>query len=365
VEDLTLGVEEEYQIIDPETRQLTSYVQEFLEHGQIVFKDQVKPELMQSQIEVGSNICRNVREVRRELVRLRSMVAEVAHKHDRRIVAAGTHPFSRWLDQEVTGNPRYRKLLDDMKYLGQRLLIFGMHLHVGIENKDLRMDVMNQLRYFLPHILTLSTSSPFWHGRNTGLKSYRSVIFEDLPRTGIPGWFDSYADYEHHVNTLIRTNCIEEATKIWWDVRPHAKFPTLEIRICDCMTKVDDVVAIVALLQSLVATLIRFRRQNITWRNYRRDLIDENKWRAIRYGIDGELIDFGKGESVPLRLLMGELIDLVSEEAERLDCRHELEHIYTILNKGTSADRQLAVYHETNSLEAVVDHLAEETVLGC
>lgn len=365
MDTLTMGIEEEYQIIDPHTRELTSYVQEFLEKGQIFFKDQVKPELMQSQIEVGSQVCRNIKEVRSELVRLRSTVAEVADKGNRKIVAAGTHPFSHWLDQEVTVNPRYHKLLEDMRFVGQRLLIFGMHVHVGIENPDLRMDILNQVRYFLPHILAISTSSPFWFGRDTGLKSYRSIIFEDLPRTGIPDYFVSYDEYLRHVDTLIKTRCIEDATKIWWDVRPHPKFPTLEFRICDCITKIDEVVAIVALLQSLVSTLIALRRKNISWRIYRRDLIAENKWRALRYGIDGELIDFGMQQSVPLRFLMGELMDLVREEARRLGCEEELDYINTILKKGTSADRQLRVYNETQSLKAVVDHLAQETVEGC
>ena len=365
MDELTMGIEEEYQIIDPETGDLTSYVQEFLERGEIVFKDQVKPELMQSQVEVGSNVCRNIKEVRQEVIRLRSMVAEVADKHNRKIVAAGTHPFSHWLDQKITANPRYHKLVEDMQFIGRRLLIFGMHLHVGIADPDLRIDIMNQIRYFLPHILTLSTSSPFWQGADTGLKSYRSIIFEDLPRTGIPDYFASYDEYHRHVDMLVKANCIEDGTKIWWDVRPHPKFPTLEFRVCDCVTNIDDVVAIAALIQALVATLIKLRRNNISWRIYRRDLIDENKWRAVRAGIEGELIDFGKGESIPLRFLVGELLELVAEEAQRLGSTEALAHIHTILNKGTSADKQLAIYRETGNLKAVVDFLATETVRGC
>jgi len=365
MEDLTLGVEEEYQIIDPQTRELTSYIQKFLETGRVIFRDQVKPEFMQSQIEVGSHVCRNIRELRQEVVRLRSMVAEVAEKNGQKIIAAGTHPFSRWDHQAITEHPRYHGLLADMQFLARRLLIFGMHIHVGISDPELRIDIMNQIRYFLPHILTLSTSSPFWHGRNTGLKSYRSVIFEDLPRTGIPDHFDSYDEYKRYIDILVRTQCIEEPTKIWWDVRPHPKFPTLEIRICDCTTKIDEVVAITALVQAVVAKLIQLRKNNISWRIYRRDLIEENKWRAVKDGIEGELIDFGKIESAPTRFLLYELLELVSDVGEELGSTEELDYIKTILKKGTSADRQLAVYNETENLAAVVDHLALETVEGC
>jgi carboxylate-amine ligase len=365
MDEITLGVEEEYQIIDPETGELVSYVQQFLEKGRVIFKDQVKPEFLQSQVEVGSYVCRNVREIRQELVRLRSMVAEVAEKSGCKIIAAGTHPFSRWEKQTVTDNPRYHGLLNDMRFLARRMLIFGMHIHVGIRDPELRIDVMNQLRYFLPHILTLSTSSPFWHGRDTGLKSYRSVIFEDLPRTGIPDYFNSYDDYQNYINTLIKTKTIEEPTKIWWDVRPHPKFPTLEVRICDCVTEIDDVVAIVALVQAITAKLIQLRRNNISWRIYRRDLIAENKWRAVKDGIHGELIDFGKQEAVPLRLLIHEMLDLIEDVGSELGSSKELGHIQTILKKGTSADKQVAVYEETGSLKAVVDHLAAATVKGC
>lgn len=364
-EDLTIGVEEEYQIIDPATGELTSYIQEFLDKGQIILKDQVKPEFMQSQIEVGSHVCRNIKEARQEVIRLRSMVADVADKYDRKIVAAGSHPFSKWLDQEISEYPRYHGLLKDMKYLARRLLIFGMHIHIGIPDKNLRIDIMNQVRYFLPHLLTLSTSSPFWNGRDTGLKSYRSVVFEDLPRTGIPDYFSSYDAYNGYIETLIHTNCIQEATKIWWDVRPHPKFPTLEFRVFDCVTCIDDVIAIAALIQALVAKLIQLRKNNITWRNYRRDLITENKWRAVRDGINGELIDFGKKVEVPLRFLIGEMIEMVSDVADQLGSTEEINHLHTILKRGTSADKQLAMYQETGDLKAVVNMLAQDTIEGC
>lgn len=361
----TIGIEEEYQIIDPDSRELTSYIQEFLQHGEIVLRDQVKPEFMQSQVEVGSQVCRNIKEARQEVIRLRRMVNEIARSHGRKIVAAGTHPFSRWIQQEITARERYYGLAKDMGFVARRLLIFGMHVHVGIEDRELRIDIMNQVRYFLPHILTLSTSSPFWQGQDTQLKSYRSVVFEDLPRTGIPGYFSSYPDYERYLNTLIKTNCINDATKIWWDVRPHPRFPTLEFRICDCCTKIDETIAIAAVLQALVAKLVKLRRNNQTWRIYRPELIAENKWRAIRDGIDGKLIDFGIEQEVPLRFLMNELLELLDDVVDELGSRKEIEYIHTILNQGSSADRQLRVYRETGDLKAVVDLLAEETVEGC
>ncbi len=363
--DLTIGVEEEYQIVDPETRELTSFVSEILNQGAIVFRDQVKPEFLQSQVETGSHICRNIKEARREITRLRSLVSEIAYKNNRKIVAAGTHPFSRWEDQIITDKNRYKALLADMQMIAQRLLIFGMHVHIGIPNKELRIDVMNQATYFMPHILALSTSSPFFGGRFTGLKSYRSVIFEDLPRTGLPEYFESDEDYNRYVNTLIHTGCIEEPTKIWWDIRPHPKFPTLEFRMCDCSTKIDEAVAIAALIQALVAKLIQLREKNQTWRHYRRGLIAENKWRAIKDGLDGKLIDFGLQEEVPYRFLMEELLEFLDDVFDPLGLREDIEYIRTMLSEGSSADRQIRVYEETESLEAVVDSLAEETVVGC
>jgi len=364
-EDLTIGIEEEYQIIDPETRELTSYISEILDQGAVIFRDQVKPEFLQSQVETGSHVCRNIKEARQEVTRLRSIVCEIALKNGRKIVAAGTHPYSRWQDQIMTDRDRYKGLKNDMKILADRLLIFGMHVHIGIPDPDLRIDIMKQMTYFVPHILTLSTSSPFWLGRQTGLKSYRSVIFEDLPRTGLPEYFSSMQEYERYTGTLMRTGCIDEPTKIWWDIRPHPRFPTLEFRMCDCVTKVDEVIAIAALIQAVVAKLIRLRKSNQTWRIYRRGLIAENKWRAIKDGIDGELIDFGQEKPVPLRFLMDELLEIIDDVVDELGTRREVEYVRTMLKNGTSADRQLRKYHETKSLEAVVDMLAEETVIGC
>ena len=363
--ELTLGVEEEYQIIDGDTRQLTSYVGDVLEQGAVIFRDQVKPELLQSQVETGSHVCRNIGEARQEVTRLRAMVSEIAERNGCRIVAAATHPFSRWQDQIITEKDRYKALLSTMKVIARRLLIFGMHVHVGIPDRELRIDVMNQLTYFIPHFLSLSTSSPFWLGQNTGLKSYRSVIFEDLPRTGIPENFNTAAEYDQFLEILIKTECIDEPTKIWWDIRPHPKFPTLEIRVCDALTRVDDVIAVVARLQAMVAKLIQLRLNHQTWRPYRRALVEENKWRAIKDGLDGQLIDLGKTEQVPTRFLVEEMLDFVDDVVDPLESRREIERVREILKEGTSSDRQIQTFEQTGSLKAVVDMLADETMLEC
>ena len=364
LKDLTIGIEEEYQIVDKESRELTSFVSDFLEQGAVLFRDQVKPEFLQSQIEVGSKVCKNVQEGREEICRLRNIVAEIAEKNNRMIVAAGTHPFSSWQDQLVTDRKRYHGLLDSMQLVAKRLLIFGMHIHVGIEDRDLQIDIMNQMSYFMPHILTLSTSSPFWRGQNTGFKSYRSIVFEDLPRTGIPERFDSSLEYDKYVNTLIDCGSIDEPSKIWWDIRPHSKFPTLEFRICDCTTKVDEVIAIAALIQALVAKLIQYRRNNQTWRTYRPSMIAENKWRAMKDGINGSLIDFGKKTEGLVPSLIEEIIDLVDDVLDPLGIREEVEYVRTILKNGASADRQLTCFEKTGSMKSVVDQLVAETLEG-
>lgn len=365
IKDLTLGVEEEYQIIDPASRELTSYVGKFLEQGAFLFRDQLQPELLQSQIEIGTNVCQNVQQVTEEIRRLRGMVCELARKNNKVILAAGTHPFSQWRDQIVTDKERYHGFFDSMQIVAKRMLIFGMHVHVGIQDKDLRIDVMNQMRYFMPHILSLSTSSPFWHGDDTGFKSYRSIIFEDLPRTGNPEYFDSAAEYDKYVDTLIKCGSIDEPTKIWWDIRPHPKFPTLEFRICDCTTKVKEVTAITALIQALVAKLIQLRTANLTWRDYRTGFISENKWRAMKNGIQGKLIDLGKNVETPIPQLMEEMLKFVDDVVDPLGSRKEIEYIRTIMKEGTSADRQLMCFKETGKMENVVDQLVAETVDGC
>jgi carboxylate-amine ligase len=361
---LTIGIEEEYQIIDPKTRELTSYIQEFIEQGHVVLQDQIRPELMQSQVEVGSHICHSIKDVRQEILRLRCTVCELAEANGLRMAAASTHPFSAWNSQIITAGERYTKLATDLGEVARRLLIFGMHVHIGIDDKELMIDVMNQARYFMPHILALTTSSPFWQGRETGLKSYRSIIFEDLPRTGLPPSLASWADYQGTVDILLKTNCIDDPTKIWWDIRPHARFPTLEFRISDMCTKVDEAVCIAALYLAITAKLIKLRQTNQSWRSYRHHLITENKWRAVRYGIDGNLIDFGKAEEVPMRSLAVELLELVDDVVDELNIREEIEYVHTILENGTSADRQLRAYHRTGDLKVVVDQLIKETKEG-
>ena len=364
-DELTIGIEEEYQIIDTESRELTSFISEFMEQGAILLQENVKPEFLQSQIEVGSSVCKNIKEARSEISRLRNLVSNIAAKNKCKIIAAGTHPFSKWEEQLVTNNERYMGLLDSMQIVAKRLLIFGMHVHIGIKDRDLRIDIMNQMRYFMPHILTLSTSSPFWWGQKTGFKSYRSIVFEDLPRTGIPEMFNSYVEYDEYINTLIKCGYIDEATKIWWDIRPHPKFPTLEFRICDCTTRVNEVIAIAALIQSLVAKLIKLRRLNQSWRTYRSSMIAENKWRAIKDCVKGNLIDFGKQTEVSVNELVGELIEMVDDVLDPLGTRKDVEYIFTLLKEGSSADRQLSCYDRTDSLEAVVDQLSEETMVDC
>jgi carboxylate-amine ligase len=363
--DFTVGIEEEYQIIDPESRELTSYVQELLEEGRLVLHEQIKPEFLQSQVEVGSHICRSMREARAELVRLRQQVSRLAKSRGLEMAAASTHPFSSWLTQRITPAERYAKHEAAMADVARRMLIFGMHVHVGIEDRELLIDVMDQARYFLPHLLALSTSSPLWLGRVTGLKSYRSVVFETLPRTGTPPAFRSWGEYQHFLETLVKTRSIEDPSHIWWDMRPHHKFPTLEFRVCDICTRIDDAICLASLMVAIVHKLIRLRRANQSWRRYRTHLIAENKWRAVRFGIDGKLIDFGRQEEVPLRHLAGELLELVDDVVDDLGIRQEVEHIHTILREGTSADRQLEVYRRNEDFKAVVDHLVAETLEGC
>ncbi len=381
---LTLGIEEEYQIIDPQTRRLTSFVQQLVNHGQVILGDQLKPEFMKSQIEVGSHICSNVQEVRREIIRLRRTVSEVARQCDLTIAAASTHPFARWSEQEISEGQRYRELETDLQQVGRRLLIFGMHVHLGFgktpEALELLIDIQNQLRYFLPHLLALSTSSPFWQGRDTGLKSYRSIVFQNLPRTGLPPTFASYSEYENFVRVLGKVGSLGQGdangqadpTKIWWDARPQPRLGTLEIRVTDICTAIDDAVCLAALIQSLAAKLIRLRNQNQHWRIYRSKLLEENKWRAVRYGVAGRLIDFGLVQETPMRALAQEILELVDDVVDELGTRQEVQHMTTILDGGTSADRQLAVYRraldqgatQQEALIAVVDHLVAETTAG-
>jgi carboxylate-amine ligase len=361
---LTLGIEEEYQIIDPETRGLRSYITEILNGDQMLLGE-IKPELHQSMVEIGTRVCRTPAEARAELVRLRGHVMRLAGRNGLVIAAAGTHPFSSWLTQEITPLERYMGVRQDLADLAQQLLIFGTHVHIGIEDRDFLIDAMNVARYFVPHVLTLSTSSPFWMGRETGLKSYRSIIFRNFPRTGIPPVLESGGAYAQLVETLVRTGCIPNASKIWWDVRPNHSYPTLEFRVCDVCTRVDEAVCVAAILQAIVAKLWKLRRDNMTFRVYPTALIEENKWRAVRYGLDGQLVDLGKDQELPARALVRELLEwFVDDVLDELGSRKEVEYAFRILEEGTSADRQLARYRETGDLNAVVDALISETAEG-
>jgi glutamate---cysteine ligase / carboxylate-amine ligase len=357
----TLGIEEEFQIVDPVTRELRSHVSEILDEGRMLLGEQIKPEMIQSQIEVGTGVCKNIQEARADITNLRSIISSLAEKNNLKIVAASTHPISRWQDQKIFDDDRYELLVQELQTVARSLLIFGVHVHVGIADRERQIHILNASRYFLPHVLALSTSSPFWMGHNTGLKSYRSEIFKQFPRTDIPDHFDSYQGFQRYVDLLIKTGCINDGKKIWWDCRPHPFFPTLEFRICDIPTRVDDTIAIAALFQAIVAKLDRLIEKNLGFRLYRRMLIQENKWRAVRYGLDGKMIDFGKQKEVPVKDLIMELLDFVDDVLDPLGSRKEVEHIHTILQRGTSADEQLRVYKETNDLKAVCDRLIELT----
>jgi carboxylate-amine ligase len=362
-EQFTLGIEEEFQIVDPQTRELKSHVSEFLEEGKLLLGEKIKPEMIQSMIEVGTGVCANIQEAREDITKLRCIISWLARKKGMEIVAASTHPFSHWGDQKIFDDVRYDYIVEELQMVARSLLIFGLHVHVGIEEPEKRIQIMNAAKYFLPHVLALTTSSPFWLGHNTGLKSYRSEVFKKFPRTDIPDHFDSYSSYERYVNSLISMNCIDNAKKIYWDLRPHPFFPTLEFRVCDIPTRVDDTVAIAALFQAICAKLHKLINQNLGFREYRRMYIQENKWRAVRWGLQGKLLDLGKQKEVPAVDLIRELLDFVDEVVDDLGSRKEIEHIHTIIERGTSADEQLQVYADNNNdFKPVVDMLIKNTM---
>ncbi len=360
----TLGIEEEFQTIDPHTRELRSHMSKIVENGRITLHEQVKAEMHEAVVEVGTNICNNIQEARTEVFHLRRQVIELADRQGLKIGAAGTHPFSRWQDQPITPDARYDKIVEELQEAARSNLVFGMHVHVGIENRDIGVYLMNTLRYFLPHLFALSTNSPFWEGRETGYKSFRTKVFERFPRTGIPGYFTSASDYDEFVALLVKTGCIDNGKKIWWDLRLHPFFDTIEYRICDMMMRPDECIAVAAVMQALVAKIYKLKSQNLNFRLYRSALIKENKWRAARYGIDGSMIDFGKQEEVPTRKLILELLDFVDDVLDELGSRHEVEYVLQMMGMGTGADRQLRVFRETGELSKVVDYILAETVIG-
>jgi carboxylate-amine ligase len=368
-----MGIEEEYLLVDLETRDLVQDPPpDVMAESQNRLHDQVGPEFLRSQIEVGTKVCSTISEARADLGRLRHNVADVAGTRGMGLIAASTHPFAKWDQQLPTDKDRYLELERDMQAVVRRLVICGMHVHVGVEDDDLRIDLMNQVSYFLPHILAASTSSPFWHGNDTGLKSYRMTVFKSLPRTGLPEHFSSWGEYQRHVDVLVEAGIIQDATKLWWDVRPSARYPTIEMRVADVCTRIDDAMTVATVFVLLLRMLYRRRRKNQRWRTYSNMLVAENIWRAQRYGVDGSLMDYGRGELVPFTQLADELIEILWREADETGTTEELKHLATMAGQGTSADRQLATYsaaveagadsHE--ALQQVVDMLIRETIDG-
>lgn len=357
----TVGVEEEFQIVDPATWELRSHVSQLLASSAPAFGDYIKPELHQSIVEVGTKICAGIEELAEEIIRIRRDLADAAERVGLRVAAAGTHPFSNWMDQRLSPGERYETIVEELQQLARSLLIFGLHIHVAVPDRSTMIDLMNEARYFLPHLLALSTSSPFWMGRDTGLKSFRTTVFRRFPRTGIPEHFDSWAAYEEYVDLLTQLHSIDNAKKIWWDLRPHPLFGTLEFRVCDVPTSPRASIALAALAQAIIVKLYRLRERNLGFRRYHRALIEENKWRAARWGIEGKLIDFGKRQEVPMRDLAIELLEFVNDVVDDLGSRREVEYVRKIIAEGTSAERQLRVYRDTGDLSAVVRAIVEST----
>ena len=362
----SLGIEEEYQSIDPETRDLRSHIEfEIIEKGRGILRERVKPEMHQSVVEVGTGVCKDIHEARKDLRELRGEMIQLARANGLRLAAGATHPFADWRSQDIYPDSRYHTIVEDMQTVARSNLIFGLHVHVGIEDRETAIHLMNAARYFLPHILALSTNSPFWLGMDTGLKSYRCKVFDKFPRTNVPDYFPSYGEYESFVNLLIKTNCIDNAKKIWWDLRPHPHFPTLEFRVMDLPMRMDETLALAALCQATLAKLYKLHSNNQGFRLYRRLLIMENKWRAARYGLDGKLIDFGKQIEVPMRDLLYEYLHLIDDVVDELGSRNEINYLYRMLQEGTGADRQLRVYRESGGdLKKVVDYMIAETEAG-
>ena len=369
----TFGIEEEYLLIDRATRDLAADPRpEMMEECRAALGSSVGPEFLRSQIEVATGVCGEPADARRQLTDLRGTVERIVARYDCALVAAATHPFGMWQRQKTTAAARYSQIAEDLRLVASRLLTCGMHVHVGVEDPELRIDLMNQAAYFLPHLLALSTSSPFWEGAETGLMSYRLSVLDELPRSGLPDRFHSAAEYDGTVAALVGAGLIEDATKLWWDIRPSARFPTLEMRVTDVCTRLEDALCIAALFRCLCRMLYRLRRNNQSWRIYSRLLVNENRWRAQRYGSDEGLVDFGIGEVVAYDKLLSELLDLVGEDADHFGCTQEVERARRILAEGTSAHRQLALRAEAQAagadspaaLRAVVDWLAEQTVAG-
>ena len=360
----TLGVEEEYMVLDPATYELKSHEQKIVHEGQKVIKDKVKAEMHQAVVEVGTDICTDADEAYKDVAQLRKTIAEIANGLGFAMGAAGTHPFSHWESQLITDHARYNEIVNELQEAARSNLIFGLHVHVGMETREMANHIANSTRYFLPHIYALSTNSPFWEGRQTGYKSFRTKVFDKFPRTGIPEAFDNIELYENYVKLLVKTNCIDNAKKIWWDLRVHPFFNTVEFRICDVPMTVDETIALAALFQAVCAKIYKLRLQNMNFIQYSRALINENKWRASRYGIDGRLIDFGKEEEVNTRVLIAELLDFVDDVVDNLGSRHRLAYVNKILENGTGADRQLEVFEKSKNLVDVAKYINQQYLSG-
>ena len=362
----SLGIEEEYQTIDPVTRDLRSHLHTgMLAEGKLRLQERVKAEMHTSVIEVGTRVCRNIDEARDDIYELRREMIKLAGENGLVLVAGATHPFADWRTQEIYPDPRYVQVVKDLQLVARANLIFGLHVHVGIEDREAAIRIMNSIRYFLPHIMALATNSPFWLGLNTGYKGYRAKVFENFPRTGIPDAFSSYSEFENYVNLLVRTNCIDNAKKIWWDIRPHPYFSTVEVRACDIPLRAEETVAIAALIQATVVYLWKLHAANQDFRQYARPLLMENKFRAVRYGLEGKLIDFGKQVEAPVRDLLEEYLALIDPVVDELGSREAIDGVRKIMETGTGADRQLKVFEESNGdLKAVVDYMARETAAG-
>lgn len=360
----TLGVEEEYMVIDPITRELKSHEQKIVQEGEKVIKDKVKAEMHQAVVEVGTDICQNIDEAFVDVATLRKTISAIADSLGLWVGASGTHPFSHWESQLITDHARYSQIVNELQEAARSNLIFGLHVHVGMENREMAIHIANSARYFLPHIYALSTNSPFWEGRHTGYKSFRTKVFDKFPRTGIPDFFDSIEAYDNYVKLLVKTNCIDNAKKIWWDLRVHPFFNTVEFRICDVPMTALETITIAALFQGICAKLYKLRTQNLNFITYQRALINENKWRAGRYGIEGSMIDFGKETEVNTRVLIYELLDFIDDVTGPLGIKNTVSNVHNIMEAGTGADRQLRVFEQTNSLPAVVDYIHDQFLAG-
>lgn len=360
----TIGIEEEYQIIDVESRDLVSHVSKIIEGGKAKLSEHLKKEMHESTVEMETGICNNIQEAREELTGLRKHLVKIAHEQNLRVSGGGTHPFSDWKANTITPDARYDQIVHDMGDAARGNLIFGLHVHIGIPSREEGIHLQNVLRYFLPHIYALSTNSPFWMGRKTGFKSYRQEVFAKFPRTGIPSYFSSLAEFDNYVDLMVKTGTIDNAKKIWWDLRVHPFYPTIEFRICDMPLCLEETLCLAALMQSLVAKIYKLHKQNISFRSYRRLLINENKWRASKDGVDAQLIDFGKEESVPYKNLLDELLEFVDDVLDELGCRKEAEYARIMMQNGTGADRQLKIFEETGDLKKVVDYMISETEKG-